>query len=418
MKRVLLIVLAIFVLSIASFAQATSGVTGIVSDPTGALVPGAKVTLLDTKNSKEVTTVTDNQGSYRFANLIPGSGYKLTVAASGFQTYVLTEVHLGIGVTETHNIPLTTGQVTESVEVVSTTGDATLNTTDSSIGNIIGQRQLRELPIQIRGSPAALIGLQPGAVGSNVNAGGGNRTGSVTGARADQGNITVDGIDANDQTTGQAFNTVSNAPIDSIQEFRAVTSGPNSIDGRSSGGQIQLTTNSGTNKYHGNLREYYRTEKTSANSFFNNKNKVAIAALRRHQYGGSLGGPLPFFNFGENDGGFFKSGKDRLFFFVDVELRRDRSQNNATRTVPLQSFRNGNVGYINNNPGCTSTSRLNTTPTCISFLTPAQSAVLDPQGIGPNAALLALYNARFPLPNDLTGGDGRNTGLLRWNAPN
>jgi len=347
----------------------------------------------------------------------------LTFEGQGFQTYVLNGVDLGISTTATQNVELTPGQITESVQIISTTGDATLNTTDSSIGNIIGSRELHELPIQIRGTPAALIGLQPGAVGNNVFAGGGNRTGSVTGARVDQGNITVDGIDANDQATGQAFNTVGNAPIDSIQEFRAVTSGPNASSGRSSGGQIELTTNSGTNVFHGSLREYYRTEKTAANSFFNNRNKVVRPALRRHQYGGSIGGPLPFLKFGEG-GRWFDSGKDKLFFFFDYEARRDRSQNATSRTVPLAHFRNGQIGYINNtiNPAtalaCPSTSRLDTTPTCISFQTPAQTAAFDPQHIGNNAALLAFINSRYPLPNDLSGGDGRNTGLIRWNAPN
>ncbi len=144
---------------------------------------------------------------------------------------------------------------------------------NSSKSSVIGTRQLRDLPVQLRGSPAALIGLQPGAVGNN--AGGGNRAGSVTGSRADQGNVTVDGIDVNDQAGNFAFATVANAPIDSIQEFRAVTSGPNANAGRSSGGQTDLITKSGTNQFHGSLREYYRTEKTAANSFFNNRNALS-----------------------------------------------------------------------------------------------------------------------------------------------
>lgn len=403
-------------------AQSFSGVTGIVTDASGAIVPGAKVTLLDTKTSREVTTTTNDQGFYTFNNIPPGGGYKITFEAQGFQTYVLNSVQLGIGKTETQNAQLTAGQISEVVQVTSTTGDATLNTTDASIGNVIGSRQLRELPIQLRGSPAALIGLQPGAIGNNVGAGGGNRTGSVTGARADQGNITVDGIDANDVTTGQAFATVANAPIDSIQEFRAVTSGPSAAEGRSSGGQIQLTTNSGTNDFHGSLREYYRTDKTAANDFFNNRNGVARPKLERNQFGGSIGGPLPFFNFGEG-GPMFKSGRDKSFFFFDFEGRRDDSQVTTTRTVPLQHFRDGQLGYIratNSVTGapCTAASRLDTTPNCIGFLTSSQIAALDPRGVGVNTALLSFINSRYPLANDLAGGNGINTGLYRFNAPN
>ena len=429
MRNLALILVTILLSAVLSFGQANSGVTGVVTDAAGAVVPGVSVTLTDTKTGTSQTTTTTDDGTYIFSNVKPGSGFKLAFEKAGFQTYVLNDVQLGIAKTETHNVQLTAGQVSETVQVSSTTGDVTLNTTDATIGNIIGQRQLRELPIQIRGTPAALIGLQPGAVGSNVFAGatGGNRTGSVTGSRADQGNITVDGIDANDVTTGQAFNTVANAPIDSIQEFRAVTSGFNASQGRSSGGQIELTTNSGTNQFHGNLREYYRTEKTAANTFFNNRNKVARPALRRHQFGGSIGGPLPFPRFGNAgpDDSFWRSGKDKLFFFVDAEIRRDRSEVATSRTVPLQQFRNGQIGYImatnpNTGAACPSNSRLNdpNTAACIGFVSAAQIQAFDPLHIGINQALLDVVNSRFPLPNDLTGGNGVTTGLLRWNAPN
>ena len=416
----MLFLLLMFPLMIA--AQSNSGVTGVVTDTTGAVVPGVSVLLVDTKTSIQLTTTTNDQGAYTFNNVQPGEGYRLTFTAQGFQTFTLTDVKLGIGKIETQNAQLPAGQVAETVDVVSTSGDATLNTTDASIGNVIGQRQLRELPIQIRSSPAALIGLQPGAVGQNVGAGGGNRTGSVTGARADQGNITVDGIDANDVTTGQPFNTVANAPIDSIQEFRAVTSGPNASEGRSSGGQIQLKTNSGTNKFHGNLREYYRPEETSANSFFNNRNGVERSGLKRHQFGGSLGGPLPFPNFGQG-GPTFRSGKDKLFFFFDYEGRRDDSEVTTSRTVPLQSFRDGRIGYVlatstSTGGACPANSRVDTRPDCIGYLTPGQVAGLDPQGIGFDSSLLSFINSRYPLPNDLTGGNGVNTGLFRFNAPN
>ncbi len=397
-------------------AQSFSGVTGVVTDPTGAVVPGVTVTLLDTKTSKELTTKTNDQGVYIFNNIPPGAGYKLSFTAQGFQTLALNDVQLGVGKTQTQDAQLTTGQVTETVQITSSTGDATLNTTDSSVGNIIGSRQLKELPIQIRNSPAALIGLQPGAIGNNVGAGGGNRTGSVTGARADQGNITIDGLDANDQSTGQAFATVANAPIDSVQEFRAVTSSPSGSEGRSSGGQIQLTTNSGTNEFHGSVREYYRTEKTAANSFFNNRTGVARPKLQRNQYGGSIGGPLPFFNFGEG-GPMFKSGKDKLFFFFDYEARNDAQEVTYSRIVPLQSLREGRLAYVNSTAGCTSASRQNTTPNCISFLTPGQIAAIDPLGVGVNQAFLNVINSRYPVANDLTLGDGINYGGYRFNAP-
>ncbi len=397
-------------------AQAVSGVTGIVTDTTGAVVPGVNVVLTDTKTANQLTVKTNDQGSYLFANVSPGQDYQITFTLQGFQTLKISNVTLGVARTETVDAKLTAGEVAATVDVTASGSGETLNTTDASLGNIIDTRQLRELPIQIRSSPASLIGLQPGVVGNNVGTGSTNRVGSVVGSRADQGNITVDGIDANDQATGQAFATVGNAPIDAIQEFRAVTTNPNSSEGRSSGGQIQIVTKSGTNQLHGSLREYNRIKELSANSFFSNKAGLERPKLIRNQFGGNLGGPLPFFHFGEG-GPYFNSGRDRLFFFFDYEGRRDAADATYTRIVPLDSFRNGGLSYINNNAGCTSASRQNTTPQCITTLTPAQVAALDPRGIGVDQALLSFINSRYPRANDLTLGNGVNTGGFRFNSP-
>jgi hypothetical protein len=382
-------------------AQNTSGVTGVVKDSTGAVVAGADVKLTDTKTGTEQTTKTNDQGVYSFNKVAPGQGYTLTITAPGFQTLVINEVALGVGNVETHNAELTIGEVSGTV-VVTASNEVTLNTTDASIGNVISERRLKELPIQIRNSPAALISLQPGVVGNNVGTTTTNRVGSVTGSRADQGNITVDGIDANDQATGQFAATVGNAPIDAIQEFRAISTNPNASEGRSSGGQVELVTKSGTNDFHGNVREYNRTAATAANSFFNNRSGIAKPQLTRNQFGGSIGGPIM---------------KDALFFFFDYEGRRDAQGVSYLRVVPLDHWRNGSLGFLNNTAGCATSARLNTAPQCISILTPAQVAALDPKGVGPSASLLSFINSRYPHANDLTAGDGINTGGFRFNAP-
>src|SRR5688572_799728 len=405
--------------SFSTFAQSTSGVTGIVTDPNGAVVTGATVVLKDTKTDRELTTTTNDRGQYSFPNVPPGEQYTITITGPGFQRLVISNVTLGVAKTETYDATLTAGDVSATVDVVATSAGDTLNTTDASIGNVIDTRQLKELPIQIRSSPAALIGLQPGVIGNNVGTGTTNRVGSVTGARADQSNITVDGIDANDQATGQFAATVGNAPIDSIQEFRAVSTNPSASEGRSAGGQIQIVTKSGTNDFHGSLREYNRNDKFAANSFFNNRAGVERPKLNRNQFGGSLGGPvmLPLFGEQPTDAPFWRTFRDKLFFFFDYEGRRDASGISYARTVPLAHVRNGSVAYINNNAGCTSASRLNTTPGCITILTPAEVAALDPAGIGANANLLNFINSRYPEANDLTLGDGVNTGGHRFNAP-
>ncbi|HKQ73763.1 MAG TPA: TonB-dependent receptor [Blastocatellia bacterium] len=407
-KRLLIMSLLFALFPVAAMGQQTSAVTGVVTDSTGAVINGVEVKLTDTKTAAEQSTKTNEQGVYLFARSAPGSGYKLTFTAQGFDTVVMTNVTLGVGITETINTQMSVGQVTNTVTVAST-AETTLNTTDASVGNVINTRQLTDLPIQIRNSPAALLSLQTGVVGNNLGAIGTNRTGSVTGGRADQGNITIDGIDANDQTTGQAFATVGNAPIDAIQEFRAVSANPNASDGRSSGGQIELVTKSGSNNFHGSLREYNRTAKTAANSFFNNRSAIARPQLTRNQFGGSIGGPVYLPGF---------SGKDKLFFFFDYEGRRDAQGVSNLRTVPLNHVRNGGLAYVNNASGCAANSRLNTTPNCVTILSAAQVAALDPkQQTGASRALLDFVNSRYPQANDLTAGDGVNTGGFRFNSP-
>ncbi len=407
-KRLLLISTLLVLFPVVVLGQQTSAVTGVVADSTGAVIRGVEVKLTDTKTSKELSTKTNEQGVYSFVKVAPGTGYTLTFTTAGFETLMMKNITLGVGITETHNAQLTVGQVSNTITITSS-GEATLNTTDASIGNVIDSRRLHELPLQIRNSPAALLGLQPGVIGDNVGTGNINRVGSVTGARADQGNITVDGIDANDQATGQAFVTVGNAPIDAIQEFRSVSANPGAADGRSSGGQVQLVTKGGSNEFHGSLREYNRTALTAANTFFNNRSGIERPQLTRNQFGGSIGGPLHL--------PFIGSGKDRLFFFFDYEGRRDAQGVAYLRTVPLDHYRSGSLGYLNNTLGCPTDARLNTRPECITILTPAQVAALDPTRAGANQALLSFITGRYPQANDLTAGNGVNTGGFRFNSP-
>src|SRR6185369_706404 len=160
----------LLLLPVVCFAQttsSTSAVTGTVTDAQGAVIAGATVKLVDSKTSQERTTTTNDRGVYLFAQVPAGQVYTLKVSATGFESLDLAGIALGVGITETHNAELTPGQVSANVVVTAEAG-ATLNTTDASIGNVIDERRLKELPIQIRSSPAPLIGLQPGVVGNNV----------------------------------------------------------------------------------------------------------------------------------------------------------------------------------------------------------------------------------------------------------
>jgi hypothetical protein len=309
---------------------------------------------------------------------------------------VVTDIYLAVASTRTQNARLHAGDVSQTIEVSAANEEATLDTTDAIIGNNIDVNLINDLPVQVRDTPSALFALQPGVVAN-----------SVTGARTDQTDVTVDGLDVNDISTGQTFMVVANAPVDTVEELHGTVAGELASSGPGSGGQFQLVTKSGTNSWHGNLYEYHRDTSTAANYWFDDNAGVPLAHYVRNQFGGSVGGPIK---------------KDKAFFFFDFfDLRRATSLPEET-TVPLTSYSNGNIQYIlatatNGSGACNYTSRQNTTPYCIGSLTPAQVKSLDPLSIGFSPVLQSFFKSRYPAPNDLTGGDGINTGGYRFNAP-
>lgn len=403
-----------FLFSRPLFGQEVGGLTGIVSDATGAVVTDAALKLVDTRTEVVYTTKSGPDGTYRFPKLSPGPGYTLTVSKDGFQSVSITGLYIPVAITATRNISMQIGTVNQTVEVHSE-GSVSLNTTDVTIGNNFDMRAVELLPNQLRDNPANLLRLQPGVVSASQNDDfGASRDGSVTGARADQDNLTVDGIDASDFGIGASFGFAATIPIDAIQEFRTEVANPLPQNGRGSGAQTIITTRSGTNDWHGSAREYHRNTITEANTFFNNKSNTPRTALIRNQFGANLGGPVL---------------KDKLFFFFDYDGRRDGSQVSVTQFTFLDHVYQGKIAYINNNPGCGPFSTIQSTPNCISFLNQAQIAALDPcsqpnppgpcTGVTPgfNPNLLAFINKRFPHSNLPSGGDGLNSGALVFNAP-
>ena len=432
--RVFVFFLAIFVfLPAFSHAQELAGLVGTITDESGGAVSKATVTLANTRTGSTMQAQTGDTGFYRFVQLAPGPGYELKVSKDGFKTTTISNLYLAVATTRTQDLQLAVGTVTQTVEVRSE-GSVSLDTTDATIGNNFDLRAVSTLPNEFRGNAANLLRLQPAVVSAdtsnNLDDQGLSRNGAVAGGRTDQNNITVDGIDASDFTFGQAFRQVAPTPVDAIQEFRTQVANPLAEEGRGSGAQTIITTKSGTNEWHGNAREYHRNTITEANDFFNNKTGVPRPALIRNQFGGNVGGPI-------------KRGK--LFFFFDYDARRDASQTPVTAIVPLDNVRNGQIAYINNgtNPAtgrpCDSTSTQAATPACISLATPQVLASLDPCSnaltapgnctvtgnpgnpavtAGFNPGLLSLFNSRYPHANDLSAGDGLNTGGLVYNAPN
>ena len=178
----------------------------------------------------------------------------------------------------TLNLAFQVGAVNETVTVQGT--ESTLNTTDATLGNTINNVQVKELPLLSR-NVVGLLSIQPGVT----------QAGYVNGGRADQANVTLDGVDVNDQQAGSAFFSVLRLTPDSLQEFRVVTTNANADQGRSSGAQVSLLTKSGTNSFHGSLYEFHRNTATSANNWFNNKTGVPREKLLRNNFGGAIGGP-------------------------------------------------------------------------------------------------------------------------------
>lgn len=417
----LAVLLAFPIFTKAQNAQNVASLTGVVSDSTGAAVPGASVKLTDTRTGGNYFGKTAGDGGYRIVDVPPGPGYTLTIKKDGFQTLVVSNLYLPVATATTQNAQLQLGQLSETVEVKAQ-GSVTLDTTDATIGSNFDLRSIAELPNQFRDNPANLLQREPGVTPVPINEAVPDdpleaRGGSVTGARTDQSNIIVDGIDASNFSIGERFDLATAIPVDAIQEFKTDVANPVSDTGRGGGATTFITTKGGSNDWHGTAQEWNRTALTEANSFFNKTTTpfVPREALVRNQFGANVGGPIK---------------KDKLFFFFDYDGRRDAESLPVLRIVPLSNITalstggaGAGINYINSNPGCDASSRLNTTPGCISLL-PATGACgsqtvqgLDPLCIGADPALTSFIASRYPKANDLTQGDGVNTGGFRFNAP-
>ena len=404
-----------------TLALAQSGTTslrGTVTDPSSAAISGAKVTLASPERGFVRTVTTNSAGVYEFLQLQPGT-YQLTVAMSGFRKAEQRQIQLLVDTPTTINIRLEVGANTETVEV---TGEApVINTTDASLGNAFSEAQVKSLPMEGRNVPD-LLSLQAGVAYTgnrpDINQNVDTRSGAVNGARSDQSNITLDGVDVNDNANGDAFTSVLPITADSVQEFRVTTSNYNADEGRSSGAQVSLVTKSGTNNFHGAAYEYHRNTITSANDYFVKGAQIAAGQsnvppkLIRNIFGGAVGGPII---------------KNRLFFFANYEGARQREENSALRVVPTDAFRDGAMMYQCDDPtACPASSVAGLTPGS-SYPVPAGYFGLSPNDLimmdpvvaapkGPNATMIP-YLQSFPHPNDNSVGYGVNFQGFRFKGP-
>ena len=314
----------------------TTSLRGTVSDPNQAVIQGATVTVTDPQTGFSRTAKTDGRGDYQLLQL-PPSTYTVVVDAKGFATIKNEAVHLQVNVPSTLNFKVEVQSQSVSLEV--SADAAHINTTDASIGNAFNTRQIMDLPFEGR-NPVEILSLQPGVTYTGpsnlVNTAADTRSGAVNGGRSDQANITLDGVDNNDQNNGFAFLGALRSTLDSVEEFRVTTTNSNADSGRSSGAQVSLITKAGTNRLHGTAYEYNRTNFGEANDWFNKQSQLQSGLpnkpqhLVRNTYGASLGGPLK---------------KDRAFFFLNWEAQRTNEAQQATRVVPSDNLRNGIVSY-------------------------------------------------------------------------
>lgn len=434
--RLVFLVLATLLFHPAAFPQTgTTSIRGTVTDKTGAVIGGAAVTLSSPGLALLRTATTSPTGQYEFVALPPGA-YDLSIESKGFHKFEQKTIQLLVNNPTTLNVVLEVGATSETIEVSAQA--QTLNTTDASIGVAFGENQVKELPLEGRNVPD-LLSLQPGVAytGNRADTNSNDtRSGSVDGARSDQGNVSLDGIRVNDEG-GHAFTAVLPVTLDSVQEFRVTTTNSDADQGGTSGAQVSLVTKSGTNEFHGSAYEYHRNTYTSANDYFNKiaqESNCGLAnpgdcnqppKLIRNIFGGSLGGPIK---------------KDRLFIFLNYEgTRRAEQTVSSGEEVPSASMRDGVIFYkcdpadptiMTDCPGgsvqgqsgkpynipAPVTQPDGTVLAYYAFSPQVLQQKIDPLGLGANQAALKYFQS-LPLPNSNITGDGFNYQGFVFAAP-
>ncbi|MGH9356137.1 MAG: carboxypeptidase regulatory-like domain-containing protein, partial [Terriglobia bacterium] len=315
--------------------------TGSVTDPSGAVIPNAKVSIKNTATGIVTDVTTNSAGLYTAPNLIPGP-YEVTVSAQGFQTEVRTGIVLTVGAQQVLNETLRVGQTTQTISV---SGQApTVQLASSSLAAQVNSTTVRQLPLNGR-DWASLATLQPGVAQvrtqENVTQIGGAARGvgmqmTIDGNRPTQNSYRLDGIVINDYSNAGPGSVLGqNLGVDAVQEFSVLTNNYSAEYGFTSGGVINAITRSGTNQFHGSVYEFLRNSNLDAANFFDNAGNIQKPPFRRNQFGASAGGPVK---------------KDKIFIFGDYEgLRQDLGQTNTAFT-PSPAMRLGNIHDAAGNP--------------------------------------------------------------------
>ena len=333
-----LLFLAVTSLGINAAAQTNANIVGTVRDSSGAVIPGASVTVENAAIGFVRHLVTDSAGSYSVSS-VPIGTYQITFAAKGFVKMVRTDITMTVGQTQRVDAVLKVGAVTQQVTVQ---GNVThVQTETASVSSVITGRQIENLELNGRNFVTLAL-LVPGAVPDNglitstvgVLA---NNNISFNGSRTQYNNWNVDGAPNTDEGSASTFNTYPN--LDSIAEFRISTSNYGAEYGHHSGAQINVVTKSGTNKFHGTVFEFLRNDALDANDWFINGNTLGVAKaprtpLKQNEYGFTLGGPfyIP---------GVYNTHKDKTYFFYSEDWRKIRTGTIMSNGVPSLLERQG-----------------------------------------------------------------------------
>jgi hypothetical protein len=381
-----------------------------VKDTQGAVLPGATVTLTNTATTATRSTTTNESGNYSLSALVPGR-YDVLVEMTGFRQARLENLELLVDTTVRQDVTLQVGALSETVSV--TAESPILNTTTGTMGQTMNEATIRALPVEGR-NVVHLLSLQPGAVfipTTNPNTTD-PRYGATAGARADQQNVTLDGIDVNDPQLQAAFTSAVRMTQDALQEFKVSTSSYGAEMGRSSGPQVSLVTKSGTNEFNGAGYWFARRTATSSNEYFLKLSQVLAEEeskapkLDKNIGGGSIGGPIL---------------RGKMFFFGNFEGLRESSETPVLRSVPSNSFRDGVLLYRCADAGLcpggsvSGFSSSHSVPAGWFGLSPQQVAAIDPLGVGPSRAA-SQYFQQYPGPNE-PGLDNANIMDFRFAAP-
>jgi len=377
-------------LALPVMGQATTGtLTGLVTDPQGAIVSGATITLTNSATRVESKTTSNDQGEFVFPQVMPGK-YSLSVEATNFKKALATDLVVELGVTSRTTVVLEVGSVTEQVTITAT--QDIVNSSSPTLTSVINTRQVQDLPLPTR-NPLDLAGLQPGVAVTGTD----NRGSSISGLRQTSVHLTQDGINAMDNfVKTRSLFAISAPSLNSTSEF-SITTGTNDSGSGRGVGQVRLVTRGGTNDFHGDVFYLNRNEYFQANTFFNNLAGTPRQRQNQHFFGFALGGPMFGPRFGEG-GPAIWNGRDRAFWFFSYEGFRENFSVTRNRTVFTEQAKQGIFRYTGANGALTS----------VNLLTIGNAAALNP-------VTLAQLNL-MPLPNNNLVGDTLNTAGFRFNV--